>query len=201
MPRCPTPLPASCVAKKPLPKHLQNSPVDRVVMGRVAAPYAVQGWLKIQPFTEYLDSLVDYDTWWLGHEEGRKAGWKQYRLLEAKVHGQTLLVQLDGVNDRTAAEALKGLDVAVDRAEFPETEEDEFYWDDLIGLEVVNTEGVILGEVKGLLETGANDVLRVAGSEAGQRERLIPFVNAYVREVDQAAKRILVEWGADWDKD
>lgn len=193
MPRCPTPLPASCVAKKPLP----DSQVERVVMGRVAAPYAVKGWIKVQPFTEYLDSLLDYGFWWLGHEEGRQQGWREYRVLEGKVHGQTLLVRLQGVEGRDAAEALKGLDVAVNRAAFPETGPDEYYWDDLIGLEVVNTEDESLGRVEGLLETGAHDVLRVMG----ERERLIPFVNAYVREVDRAAGRILVEWGADWDKD
>jgi len=166
-------------------------------MGRVAAPYAVKGWIKVQPFTEYLDSLLDYDFWWLGHEEGRKKGWREYRVLEGKVHGQTLLVQLEGVDGRDAAEALKGLDVAVDRAEFPETDADEYYWDDLIGLDVVNTEGVALGKVEGLLETGAHDVLRVAG----ERERLIPFVDAYVREVDQTGGRILVEWDTRWDLD
>ena len=170
-------------------------------MGRVAAPYAVKGWIKIQPFTEYLDSLLDYQTWWLGHAEGRgnlkAAGWREYRVLEGKVHGQTLLAQLEGVDDRTASEALKGLEVAVDRSEFPEAEEDEYYWDDLIGAEVVNTAGVLLGRVEGLMETGAHDVLRVMG----ERERLIPFVDAYVREVDLEGKRILVEWGADWDKD
>ncbi|MEW5770503.1 MAG: ribosome maturation factor RimM [Pseudomonadota bacterium] len=166
-------------------------------MGRVAAPYAVKGWLKIQPFTEYIDSLLDYDSWWLGRETGRGAGWREYRLLDAKVHGQTLLVQLEGVDGRDAAEALKGLDVAVDRAEFPEADTDEYYWDDLIGAEVTNTDGVSLGKVEGLLETGAHDVLRVVG----ERERLIPFVDAYVREVDLENGRILVEWGADWDKD
>lgn len=166
-------------------------------MGRVAAPYAVQGWIKIQPFTEHLDSLMDYGSWWLGHGEGRKAGWREFRLVEGKVHGQTLLARLEGVHDRTAAEALQGLEVAVDRAEFPEAGGDEYYWDDLVGAVVVNTEGVQLGKVEGLLETGAHDVLRVVG----ERERLIPFVGAYVREVDQAGKRILVEWGADWDMD
>jgi 16S rRNA processing protein RimM len=166
-------------------------------MGRVAAPYAVQGWIKIQPFTEQLNSLLDYDSWWLGHEEGRKAGWREYRLLEGKVHGQTLLARLEGVNDRSASEALQGLKVAVDRAEFPEAEGGEYYWDDLVGTAVVNTEGVSLGRVEGLLETGAHDVLRVVG----ERERLIPFVGAYVREVDLKGGRILVEWGADWDKD
>lgn len=193
-------MPASCVAKKPL----LEPQVERVVMGRVAAPYAVQGWIKVQPYTEYLDSLLDYESWWLGHDEDKadkNAGWREYRVLEGKVHGQTLLAQLEGVNDRTASEALKGLDVAVDRAKFPETDEDEYYWDDLIGLEVVNTEGVALGKVAGLMETGAHDVLRVVASDAGQQERLIPFVDAYVREVDMEGRRILVEWGAGWGLD
>jgi 16S rRNA processing protein RimM len=197
VPRCLTPLPASCVAKKLLPE----TPAERVVMGRVAAPYAVQGWLKIQPFTEYLDSLLDYEVWWLGRDEGPRAGWREYRVLEGKVHAQSLVVRLEGVNDRNLAESLKGLEVAVDRAEFPEAAEGEYYWDDLIGLDVVNTEGVHLGQVEGLLETGAHEVLQVRG----ERERLIPFVNAYVREVvpaeGEAGGRILVEWGADWDKD
>ena len=172
-------------------------------MGRVAAPYAVKGWLKIQPFTAYLGSLLDYDRWWLGHAEGSgaKAGWREYRVLEGKVHGQTLLAQLEGVDDRSASEALKGLEVAVDRAEFPDADEGEYYWADLIGLEVVNTEGVALGKVEGLMETGAHDVLRVADEREGLRERLIPFVDAYVREVDMMGRRILVEWGVDWDKD
>jgi 16S rRNA processing protein RimM len=183
---------------KPLPPEAHK---ERVVMGRVAAPYAVKGWIKVQPYTEYLDSLLDYGVWWLGHAEdskaGDEAGWRRYRLVDGKVHGQTLLAQLEGVPDRTAAEALKGLDVAVERAEFADTEEGEYYWDELIGAEVVNTEGVGLGRVEGLLETGAHDVLRVVG----ERERLIPFVDAYVREVDLQGRRILVEWGARWDLD
>lgn len=171
-------------------------------MGRVAAPYAVQGWVKIQPFTEYLDSLLDYDIWWLGRDDGRQVGWKAFRLVGGKVHGQTLLAQLDGVDDRSGAEALKGLHIAVERDAFPEAEGDEYYWDDLIGLTVVNTEDVVLGEVTGLLETGAHDVLQVrAVTDDVVRVRLIPFVAAYVHDVDVTSRRIRVEWGVDWDKD
>jgi 16S rRNA processing protein RimM len=162
-------------------------------MGRIVAPYAVKGWIKIQPFTEYLDSLLDYNTWWLGHP----GAWREFRLKDGKVHGQHLLAELYGVTDRNASEALQGLEVAVNRDEFPEAEEDEYYWDDLIGLDVVNAEGVVLGQVKGLLETGAHDVLQVTG----ERERLIPFVEAYVREVDLPGRRIQVDWNPDWDLD
>lgn len=160
-------------------------------MGRIAAPYAVRGWVKLQTFTEYLDSLLDYPVWYLG-----KAGkWRAFEVQEAKVHGSHLVAQLDGVTDRNAAEALQGHEVAVPREELPPAEEDEYYWDDLIGLEVVNTAGEILGKVDTLLETGAHDILKVVDGEQG---RLIPFTDPIVREVDAEAGRIVVDWGKDW---
>lgn len=166
-------------------------PDDYVVMGRVAAPYAVKGWLKLKTFTEHLDSLLDYEVWQIG----KGGDWKPYRLLDGRIHGQTLLASLEGVNDRTAAEALVGKDVAVSREEMPEADEDEWYWDDLIGLQVVNLAGEALGRVDGLLETGANDVLQVRD---GETERLLPFVEAVVKEVDLEAGRVVVDWGLDY---
>ena len=160
-------------------------------MGRVVAPYAVRGWIKLQTFTEYLDSLLDYPVWRLG-KDGR---WRDYRVLDGKIHGQYLMAGLEGVEDRSAAEALMGLDVAVLREEMPEADEDEYYWDDLIGLDVVNLAGEALGRVEGLLETGANDVLQVRD---GETERLLPFVDAVVKEVDLEAGRLVVDWGLDY---
>lgn len=160
-------------------------------MGRVVAPYAVRGWIKLQTFTEYLDSLLDYPVWRIGKD----GDWRDYRVLDGKVHGQYLMASLEGVGDRSAAEALMGLDVAVLREEMPEAEEDEYYWDDLIGLEVVNLAGEALGRVEGLLETGANDVLQVRD---GETERLLPFVDAVVKEVDLEAGRLVVDWGLDY---
>jgi 16S rRNA processing protein RimM len=159
-------------------------------MGRVAAPYAVRGWVKVQPFTEYVDSLLDYPVW----QVGKASHWQTYELVEAKVHGQFILAQLKGVDDRSAAEAMQGLEVAVARSELPPAAEDEFYWDDLIGLEVVNLAGASLGKVEGLLETGAHDVLKVVGD----RERLIPFKSPIVGKVDIQAGKIEVDWGFDW---
>jgi len=173
------------VARNPSP------PDDLVIMGRVAAPYAVRGWVKVQPFTELLDNLLDYPVWRLG-----KAGeWREYEVLEAKVHGQFLLVQLDGVNDRSASEALQGHDIAVVRSELPPAEEGEYYWDDLVGLEVVNLAGESLGKVAELLESGAHDIMKVV---AGEQQRLIPFTAPIVREVETEAGRIVVDWGVDW---
>ncbi len=159
-------------------------------MGRVAAPYGIRGWIKVQPYTEYLDGLLDYPLWRLGKAEG----WRDYRLLEGRSHGQYLLAQLDGIADRDAAECLRGLEIAVARSELPAAGEGEYYWDDLVGLEVVTVSGDVLGRVSGLMETGPQDVLRVQGD----RERLIPFTAPIVQEVDPAAGRIVVDWEADY---
>jgi 16S rRNA processing protein RimM len=173
------------VAQNPSP------PDDLVIMGRVAAPYAVRGWVKLQTFTEHLDNLLDYPVWHVG----KGGNWRAYEVVEAKVHSNHLIAQLDGVDDRNAAEALQGYEVAVVRQELPAAGENEYYWDDLIGLEVVNLAGESLGKVAGLLESGAHDILKVV---AGEQERLIPFTDPIVRGVDAEAGRILVDWGKDW---
>ncbi len=162
-------------------------------MGRVAAPYAIKGWVKVQPFTEYVDSLLDYPRWWVG----RDTNWREMQVLEAKVHGRFLLVQLEGIPDRNAAEAAIGLEIAVLRDALPEPEAGEYYWDQLIGLEVVGLAGAVLGRVDRILETGGHDLLSVKGHADG-RERLIPFVAPIVREVKLAERQIEVEWGEDY---
>ena len=170
-------------------------PEDLVVMGRVAAPYAVSGWLKIQPFTETVDSLLGFSQWHVG----KNGKWRNCRLLEGKVHGQTLLVSLEGISDRNVAETMQGYEIAVSRAEFPQPGADEYYWDQLTGLDVVNLQGEALGRVVGILETGAHEVLKIQDEQAGKPvERLIPFVAALVQSVDLAGKRIVVDWGLDY---
>lgn len=159
-------------------------------MGRIAAPYAVRGWVKIQTFTEHLDNLLDYPVWHLG----KTGKWRAYEVIEAKVHSNHLVAQLAGVDDRNAAEALQGMEIAVEREELPPAEEGEYYWDDLVGLTVVNLAGETLGAVVEMLETGAHDIMKVTGAQ----ERLIPFTDPIVREVDTEARRIVVDWGADW---
>lgn len=132
-------------------------------------------------------------TWWIGREGGP---WREIGLLGLKAHGDGLVAQLDGVADRDAAEACRGMLVGAPRDALPPTGDDEFYWADLIGLEVVNTGDESLGRVAGLIETGANDVLRVVAEDGA--ERLLPFVEAVVLAVEKDAGRIRVEWGSDW---
>ena len=163
-------------------------------MGRVTAPFGVKGWLKIYALTAQPGNLRAYPAWWLGHD----GDWREMRVAAAKVHGNKLVAQLAGVEDREAAAALKGWEVAVPRAQLPGAADHEFYWADLIGLNVVNREQHEFGRVARILHTGANDVLVVEGGDKHERETLIPFIASAVRQVDFAAGVISVDWGEDY---
>jgi 16S rRNA processing protein RimM len=168
---------------------------NMVVMGRVVAPYGVYGWLKVVPDTEALDGLFDYDHWWLG----KGSDWREYKVETAKVHNDVLLVKLVGINDRDAAFACKGKQVAVPRDQLPEPDENEYYWSDLIGLAVKNKVGIDFGNIIDVFETGANDVLVVNKHGAlKSEEKLLPFIAAVVLEVDLEAKTMLVDWDEDF---
>lgn len=166
------------------------SPPELVVMGRLAAPYGVKGWINVLPDTEYLDGLFDYPVWWVETPQG----WQPFALEDAKVQGDHLVAKLEGIDDRDIAFRLKGKPVAVPREELPEAEDGEYYWSDLAGLAVENLQDVQLGTIEALFETGANDVMVVKG----ERERLIPFIDQVVKEVDLAAKRMRVDWDAEF---
>ena len=163
-----------------------------VIMGRIAAAHGIRGLVKIQPFTEYIDSLLDYKSWWIGHEQGP---WREVKVEQCEAHSKTLVAQLPDCPDRTAAEKLKGLLIAVPRSSLPEQGQDEYYWSDLIGLTVVNEAGITLGTVASLLETGANEVLSVQGDSG---EILIPFVASAIKQVDLKNKTIHVDWALDY---
>jgi 16S rRNA processing protein RimM len=160
-------------------------------MGRVAAPFGVKGWVKITPFTESPAALARYRRLWIG----RQGEWREVAVVEVAVHGATVVARLAGCEDRDAAARLRGAELAIPREALPPAAPGEFYWADLVGLDVVNAAGEPLGRVQGLFSTGANDVLRVG---EGKYERLLPFVAAVVKKVDLAARRIEVDWGLDW---
>ena len=131
--------------------------------------------------------------WWIAREG---EPWRECKLKSLKAHSNGVVVLLDGVADRTTAESMKGILVGAPREALPTTERNEFYWTDLVGLAVINTADERLGKVVGLIETGANAVLRVLGED--NVERLLPFVSAVVLAVEKEAGQIRVEWGSDW---
>ena len=165
---------------------------ELVIMGRVVAPYGVFGWLKIVPDTEEFDGLLEYKKWWIGKDND----WRELTVKEAKIHNDVLVVKLQGIDDRDAAFACKGKQIAVPRALLPKLETEEYYWSDLIGLTVKNQQGVDFGKITDVFATGANDVV-VAKSEDGI-ERLIPYIAQVIVEVSLEAKIMLVDWDADF---
>lgn len=168
-----------------------------ILMGRIVAPFGVQGWLKVQPLGDDPLSWRKMPQWWIGKnpESQRPEDWRAVKPRGLRQHGKGVVLALEDMLDRTAAEAIDGWFIAAPREALPKPASNEYYWADLVGLTVTNAAGLVLGKVSGLLDTGAHSVLEV---EDGEHERLIPFVDAYVKEVDLVAGSILVEWEPDW---
>lgn len=162
-----------------------------VAMGYIKGVFGVKGWVKIHTDTEYTDSLLDFPQWQLS-KDGQT---ETVTVAESKINGEELLVRFEGIADRDAAALLRGYTIEIDRASFAETEDDEYYWADLVGLTVYNREQLNLGTISSLMDTGAHDVLVVDGTYG---RKLIPFVAQYIIEVNLAQKNICVDWGSDY---
>jgi len=154
-------------------------------------------WLKLRPLSAAPDALLRHERWWF--QRGPGAAWEARAALESKLHSDTLVARVEGIDSREAAMAWRGALIGVPRADLPAAAAGEVYLADLVGLDVVNREGQALGVVAAVDDFGAHPVLRVrAGPEGGGRERLIPFVGAHVDDVDLASRRISVDWGSDY---
>ncbi len=134
-----------------------------VVLGRVTAPYGVQGWVRLHAFGDDPGRWREIDRWWLGREENDFSGWRAYPLQGLRLHGKSWVAKLVGVDDRNGAEQLVGQYVGAPRSALPATEQDEYYWGDLVGLSVVNAKQELLGCVTELIESGAHAVMVVSG--------------------------------------
>jgi 16S rRNA processing protein RimM len=175
-------------------------PSDLLVVGYVSGAYGLQGWVRIKPYSAEADALLHAKTWWLGNPE-QPAQLRDVDMMQSKSHSGDVVARLVGVGDREAAEALRGTVVQISRKHFPSLDDGEYYWVDLIGLEVENLQGERVGKVDGLMDNGAHPILKVsvAGAEPDAlKEVLIPFVDQYVKTVDRAANKIVVEWGLDY---
>jgi 16S rRNA processing protein RimM len=187
-----------------LPAEIEPAelPADAIEVGRIADAWGIKGWFKVLPHSADPQALFSSTRWYLQpSEKGAKtfSGTVLLRVRETKDHSDAIVARADGVEDRNAAEALKGARIFVPRSSFPTAGEDEFYWVDLIGLDVFNREGVALGTVRDLMATGPQTVLVIEYEEGGKTlERMLPFVSAYVDKVDLAARRIDVDWQADY---
>lgn len=185
-------------------------PDDAIELGRIQDAWGIKGWVRILPHSADTEALIASPHWFLQPPEARFArgfsafaGCVGVEVAEVKAHADGLVAQFAGVNDRNTAESLKGVRIYLPRSAFPATPEGEYYWVDLIGLDVVNREGVHLGVVRDLMPTGPNSVLVLEYPETVDGvertvERMIPFVAAYVDHVDQAGRKITVDWQPDY---
>ncbi|MDO8419652.1 MAG: ribosome maturation factor RimM [Rubrivivax sp.] len=189
-------------APDPTPGEVTAWPKDAVEVGRILGAWGVKGGIRVKPFAADPQALFSSKRWYLqppesvlpqGHRVARPLP-TLLRVVQAREHGDGVVATLHDIDDRDAAQALAGARIYVPRASFPTPDEGEFYWVDLIGLVVANRAGVELGTVTGLIETGPHCVLRVQEQGADARERLIPFVAAYVDAVDLPGRRIAVDW-------
>ncbi len=191
------------------PWQAATLPADAVAVGHVQDAWGVRGWVRVHSLSASGDALRHARRWFLTPPEPSTPRARAFDAFAAPVevavaqvrwHADGLVAQLAGLDDRALAERLRGARIFIPRADFPPTQDpDEFYWVDLIGLAVVNREGLCLGVVDDLLSTGPHAVLCVRDNRDGEpRERLIPFVRAYVDAVDLAARRITVDWQPDY---
>jgi len=182
-------------------------PHDAVEVARIVDAFGIKGWIKLQPFAADPRALLSSRAWHLRPPSHAVTAQRVPALLhitQSRLHGDTVIAEAQGLTDRDAARALRGARVFIARSSFPAAADDEYYWVDLIGAEVINRQGEALGRVSALIDTGPHSVLCVrrpdAAADAGDEraERLIPFVSAYVDTVDTASRRIVVDWPLDY---
>lgn len=177
-------------------------PADAVEVGRILEAWGIKGWFRILPYSADPEALFSSKRWFLmPAEKGEKtfSGVASLKIREAKPHADSVVACAHDVGDRADAEQLRGARIFISRASFPSAQANEYYWVDLLGLTVVNRQGEPMGVVHDLLSTGPQTVLVLRFEVDGQlRERMIPFVVAYIDDVDLNARRITVDWQSDY---
>lgn len=163
-----------------------------IVVGEISGVFGIKGWVKVYSFTEPRENILNYSPWILR----KGSDLKTLEVLDGSLQGKAVVASLSGITDRDIAASLGGYEIVIDAGMLPEPEEGEYYWRDLIGLKVETEQGVTLGLVDYLLETGANDVLIV---KDGEKERLIPFLQGqFVKKIDLESGLMIVDWDPEF---
>jgi len=167
----------------------------RVVVGQISGLFGVKGWVKVFSFTEPRENILSYRPWFLRPPNQSDDRAVEYRIVAGRVHGKGLVALFEGMDERDSVAELIGTEILVERERFEETKKSEYYWADLIGLQVRTVDEQVLGVVQNLIATGANDVLVVEGD----RRRLVPFfIVTVIRQVDLGHGQIVVNWDSDF---
>ncbi len=164
---------------------------QHISVGKISGVFGIKGWVKVFSFTDPRENILTYSPWLL--KKGDQI--KTVSVVEGQLQGKTIVAQLADIDDRNQAESLMGWDIFITQDQLPKSAKGEYYWSDLIGLQVETIDGIQLGVVNSLLETGANDVIIVQG----ERERVVPFLQGQtIIKVDLDAGKIIVDWDPDF---
>lgn len=162
-----------------------------IIVGQLGKTYGVSGWIKVNSFTNPIDNLLDYEPWFYQ----QKGQWQELAVDGVEFQGNSIVAHIDGYDTPETARALTGIEIAVKRSQLPALAKDEFFWCDLVGINVVTTNGIELGTVSRLFYTGANDILVIQG----KKEYLIPYIkDHFVLKVDIAKQTMIVDWDPEF---
>lgn len=164
---------------------------ETMIIGTIGAPYGVKGWVKINSYTDEKAGIFGYAPWIIGTEQ-------KYQVDQWRTHNKALVAKLTGIDSRDDAESIKNLDISIESSQLPELSEDEFYWRDLVGMQVVTDKGYSLGKIKEIFATGANDVMLIKANTNdafGQKERMLPILfDQVIKQIDKTSATITVDW-------
>ncbi|HAO59394.1 MAG TPA: ribosome maturation factor RimM [Psychrobacter sp.] len=165
-------------------------------IGQLKKPYGIKGWLWVFSETEEREAIFSYSPWWMK----TATGFKPLTVTDWRKQGSGIVAQFEQVPDRNVAETMNGVSIWIDKDSLPETEEDEYYWSDLVGLSVINKQQECLGTIKELFETGAHPIMKVVPSKDSidDEPRMIPWHKQTVDVVDLAAGQMIVDWERDF---
>ena len=170
-----------------------DSDGNLIKVGYISGFYGVKGWLKVFSYTDPKENILAYRPWMVKIPQ---QGWQEIKLLGGRLQGKGIVAQLEGFNNKNQVLHLLKAEIAIRQDQLPACDDGEYYWRDLMGFDVVTDTGKNIGTVKGVMETGANDVMEVKGTDGG--ETLIPWVHdVYIKQVDQARQKIIVDWEQD----
>jgi 16S rRNA processing protein RimM len=165
------------------------------VLGKIVGAFGVSGWVKIESYTDPIDSILDYPVWQLSSGDS----WKPAKLITGRVTSKGVQAQVESIADRTAAERSRGTLIAIARSELPGLKTGEYYWDDLLGLDAYSPAGELLGRIEDIRATPAHALLAIAGERAGKRiEFLVPLVSERLLKVDLVSRRATIDWDSSW---
>ena len=161
--------------------------MKKIIIGRLGKTYGVKGWLHLNSYTDPIDKILEYPEWQLEHQKE----WKAFKIEDAKKHGAGIIIKLPGIENPETARLYTNDTIAIERITLPTPQENEYYWEDLIGLTVQNTQQITLGTVSEVQATGANEILIITNEK---KRHLIPFIKHTIQAVDLPNKLITVDW-------